>query len=160
MDCASAALAVGNHLDVQITEPISDRNAASEGNNDFTIRVIDRNKARAIGQTNTVKVSNRYFVCKSQMYSWNSATVIAPAPCTRGQLPALQKTTLLEEGMLLSGQYAAAAYCSKKASCARRSGDRAGHLSTILSIRRVVLTTSLKWNSSSKAEEKESKNKK
>ena len=76
------------------------------------VRGVDCHEASPIRQAYTIDLSTRDCTDADSAYSWNSTRVVAAAACTSGQLPAVQESTLLEAATLLSGQYAAAAYCS------------------------------------------------
>ena len=59
---------------------------------------------------------------RKKIYLWNSITVFVFALSTKGQFPDEQVTLVFGES-LFDGQYAAAAYCSKRFWVAKRSDD-------------------------------------
>ena len=59
---------------------------------------------------------------RKKTYFWNSITVFVFALSTKGQFPDEQVTLVFGES-LFDGQYAAAAYCSKRFRVAKRSDD-------------------------------------
>lgn len=57
MDCAPAAPAVRDQLDVEVTKPVPDRGAAPERDDDLMVRGVDCHEASSIRQANTIDVS-------------------------------------------------------------------------------------------------------
>ena len=124
------------HSQVQIRDPVLDRDASAERDDNQLIRMIKRHEALCVAGSNTVKnacVSMVGFAAgqgrwcqRTKQYFSNSRMDCAPALWTRGQFPALQVMAVLESGMLFAGQYAAAEYCSKNDNWSSSSWEIAG----------------------------------